>query len=175
MSLRGDCLSQLMRKFLLTEEASVCVWLCIDHMGLTRVESGRMFGEDDDFIPHHMYQLEVICRSLCPAAVSRASPPSIYKGSIHKVSQAPVDEGNFGCEDAFNLTQQSPLSPSGGCNIRQGVGHTLDLGSAYRTQNSPLPGLSLCWCAIQQQCYLFVSTMIYLYIYVYPGGWKELR
>lgn len=44
-------------------EASVCAWPDIDHMALTRVQSGRMIGEDDDFIPHHMYQLEVSCCS----------------------------------------------------------------------------------------------------------------
>lgn len=63
-------MSQLMRQNILTKEASVCGWLSIDHMVLTRVESGRMIREDDDFIPHHMYQLEVDCGSLCPPAVS---------------------------------------------------------------------------------------------------------
>lgn len=57
------CLSRLMRQNFLTKEASVCAWLGIDHMALTRVASGRMIGEDDDFIPHHMYQLEVSCGS----------------------------------------------------------------------------------------------------------------
>lgn len=65
-------------KHFLTKEAGVCVWLSIDHMALTHVETRRMIGEDDDFIPHHMYQLQVSCRSPCPAAVSelphRASP-----------------------------------------------------------------------------------------------------
>lgn len=46
-----DCSSQLMRQNVLTKEASVCAWLRIDHMALTRVKSGRMIGEDDDFIP----------------------------------------------------------------------------------------------------------------------------
>lgn len=71
-------MSQLMGQNFLTKEASVCVWLTIDHMALTHVETSRMIGEDDDFIPHHMYQLQVSCRSLCPAAVwalpHRASP-----------------------------------------------------------------------------------------------------
>lgn len=62
-----NCSSQLTRLNFLTKEASVCAWLGIDHMALTRVDSGRMIGEDDDFIPHHMYQLEVSC---CSAADS---------------------------------------------------------------------------------------------------------
>lgn len=58
------------KKKITTKEASVCAWLSSDHMALTRLETGRMIGEDDDFIPHHMYQLEVFpCCSLCPAAV----------------------------------------------------------------------------------------------------------
>lgn len=102
------CSSQLTRQNFLTKEASVCAWLGIDHMALTRVESGRMIGEDDDFIPHHMYQLEVSC---CSSSRSwfRASPLSIHRGSIHKVSQAPEAVGDYGSEDALHLTQQSPL------------------------------------------------------------------
>ncbi len=57
------CLSRLMRQTVLTKEASVCARLGIDHMALTRVGSGRMIGKDGDFIPHHMYQLEVSCCS----------------------------------------------------------------------------------------------------------------
>lgn len=46
-----------------------------------------MIGGDDDFIPHHMCRLEAGGRF-------RASPPSIHKGSIHKVSQAPEGRGS---------------------------------------------------------------------------------
>lgn len=37
------------------------------------------------------------------------------------------------------------------------------------------PGLSLCWCAILQRCYLSVRALIYLCICVCLGGWKEFR
>lgn len=57
------CSSQLMRQNVLIKEASVCAWLGISHMAQARVKSEWMIGEDDDFIPHHMYQLEVSCCS----------------------------------------------------------------------------------------------------------------
>lgn len=46
-----------------------------------------------------------------------------------------------------------------------GVGHTLDLGSTYTTQNSPLQAFLLCSYGLKQQCHLSVSSIISLYIY----------
>lgn len=75
----GDCLSQLMRQNILTKEASVCDWLSIDHMVLTRVESGRMIREDD-FIPHHMYQLWGLLWLAVSSSCFRASPTEHLQG-----------------------------------------------------------------------------------------------
>lgn len=78
--LSGDRRSQLN---VLTKEASVCGWLVIDHMALTRVESGRMIREDDDFMPHHMYPLEVSC---CSRLIQGSPPPAEQLAGVNSQS-----------------------------------------------------------------------------------------
>ena len=76
----------------LTMEASVCAWLVIDHMVLTRVEPGRMTAEDDDLIPHPMLSAWGFLSLAVSRSCFRASPTEHqWGGSILKVSQAPVD------------------------------------------------------------------------------------
>lgn len=159
-----------MRQNVPTKEASVCAWLGIDHMALTRVGSGRMIGDDDDFIPHHMYQLEVSC---CSLLIQVFPPLSINQGSIHKVSQAPEALGDYVCEDAFHLTQHSPLLANQPlsrmqCEARCWSHFGSELSLQY-PEFTP-PGLSLCWCAILQR-WLSVRAVIFLYISVCLSGW----
>lgn len=84
-----------------------------------------MIGEDDDFIPHHMYQLEVSCCSPLSCSCSRASPLSIYQGSIHKVSQAPEAVGDYGCEDAIHLSNHPSSLFKPHCQVDVTLGEVL--------------------------------------------------
>lgn len=57
-----------------------------------------------------------------------------------------------------------------GCNLKQGAGHTLGLGSASSTQNSPLQGfLLVCHTAAM----LSVCKGCYISVYLCPSGWLE--
>lgn len=108
----------------------------------------------------------------------RASPLSIFKGSIHKVSQAPEDVWDHGCEDTIHPTQESTpllrqLNLADGYVIRRGCWSHFGSGFSLHYPEFTPPGLSLCWCAIRQRCYLSVRTILYLYIYVCLGGRKE--
>lgn len=72
--LKGE-LRFLMRPVAPTEEAGVCVLgLRVDHEALTHCDR-PMFGEDDDFIPHHMFQLEVSVSLAVSRSCFRGSPP----------------------------------------------------------------------------------------------------
>lgn len=115
-----------------------------------------------------------------PAADSGLPPLSIYQGSIHKVSQAPEAVGDYGCEDAIHpppSTHPSLLIKSHSqLDVISGeVLVTLWVWVRPKYPEFTPPGLSLCWCAILQQCYLSVRAVIYLYICVCLGGWKEFR
>lgn len=112
-------------------------------------------------------------RSLVARCWFRFSPLSINQGSIHKVSQAPEALGDYVCEDAFHLTQHSPLLANQPLSRMQCEARCWShFGSEFSLQYPEFtpPGLSLCWCAILQR-WLSVRAVIFLYISVCLSGW----
>lgn len=96
------------------------------------------------------------------------------------MSQAPEAVGDYVCEDAIHLTQHSPrlsnqLLLLAGCNLKRGAGHTLGLGSASSTQNSPLQGFLCAGVPYCSNVIRPVRAVIFLYIYVCLGGLKQIR
>lgn len=59
--------------------------------------------------------------------------------------------------------------------MKRGVGHTLVLGSAYGTQNSPLQGFLCAGVPYCSDGICLVRAVIFLYIYVCLGGWGQFR
>lgn len=146
--------SQLMRQNMLTKEASVCVWLSIDHMLVTRVESGRMILENDDFIPHHMYQLEVCC----VLQLFQGFPSEhLQRGQFTKCHKHLRMWGVIGM--LFMVLRNCPSilieSHMRMYDIRCWL--HFGCGSSLQYPEFTPPGLFfLCWCAIVQQCYMSV-------------------
>lgn len=138
-------------------EACVCAWLLIDHMVLTRVASGRMTAGDDELIQHHMLSAWGFLSLAVSCSCFRASPRSVDEGgSILKVSQAPVEAW-------------------GGDHTQHSYQVLVTLWMRAPPAVPRIPPLQGFLCAIQQQCYLSVSTSMYLYIHVCLGGGEELR